>query len=78
MTGALRFFYGTLMDRELLSRVFGRRVPARALRPARLDGWRRVAVRGCGYLVLVCCPRARVAGVVVDRLSAAERDRLSA
>jgi hypothetical protein len=37
------FFYGTLMDRDLLSKVVGRRVWPRALKPARLPGYRSLS-----------------------------------
>ena len=42
------FFYGTLMDRDLLSLVLGRRVEQRTLKPALLRGYRGSALKGLG------------------------------
>lgn len=71
------FFYGTLMDPDVLAAAIGRRVrPARA-RPATLSGWRRVGLKGTPYPVVV--PGAatdRVEGLLVTGLTAADVRRL--
>jgi hypothetical protein len=71
------FFYGTLMDPGLLSKVLGRRVWPRALAPARLRGYQRRSVRGADYPVVVRQHGAAVAGVILVGVTAAERARLS-
>jgi hypothetical protein len=72
------FFYGTLIDRDLLSEVLRRRVARRALLPARLRGYRRAAVHGANYPVVLAQRGATVRGVVLRRVKPAERARLSA
>jgi gamma-glutamylcyclotransferase (GGCT)/AIG2-like uncharacterized protein YtfP len=47
------FVYGTLLDPGILARVSGEPALARRLRPARLEGWRRVFLRGTPYPTLV-------------------------
>jgi hypothetical protein len=46
VTGDAFFFYGTLMDREVLSKVLGRRVWPRERVPALSRGYRHHASRG--------------------------------
>jgi Gamma-glutamyl cyclotransferase, AIG2-like len=72
------FFYGTLMDCNLLSGVLGRRVAPRALLPARLLNHRRAAVRGAAYPVVLFRRGASVRGVVLRRVKPTERVRLCA
>jgi hypothetical protein len=72
------FFYGTLMDADLAEFVLGRRLPPRVLRPALLCGWRRVAARAVAYPVLLRCRGSNVPGCILDRVSPAERRRLTA
>jgi gamma-glutamyl AIG2-like cyclotransferase len=72
------FFYGTLMDRDLLSEVLGRPVPPRALLPARLLNHSRAAVRGAAYPVVLFRRGASVRGVVLRRVKPTERVRLCA
>jgi gamma-glutamylcyclotransferase (GGCT)/AIG2-like uncharacterized protein YtfP len=67
------FLYGTLLDPARLARCVGRAV---ALTPARLPGWRRVAMRGGRYPTLVRA-RATVAGALA-RVDAAGLRRLIA
>ncbi len=71
------FLYGTLLDPAVLERMAGRRGLARRLRPARLPGYRRVALRGAPYRTLVRDPRAATAGAVL-RLGPAAMARLDA
>ena len=72
------FFYGTLMDRDVLVRVLGRPVIPAALKPAVLRGWRRTARRGASYPVVVRDKAAHVDGVSVDGISKVEAERLTA
>ena len=72
------FFYGTLMDRDLLSEVLGRRIPLRALLPARLPGYRRAAVRGAAYPIILPQRGASVRGVILRRVRPVKRSRLCA
>ena len=60
------FFYGTLMDAELLAVVAGRPVTEAELTPARLAGHRRVAIVGQHYPMLVAAPGGAVDGVLCD------------
>ena len=71
------FFYGTLMDRALLSGVLERRVSARDLVPARLQGWRRTAVKGETYPAALRCRGAVSMGLVFTRVRAGDEARLS-
>lgn len=72
------FFYGTLMDRDVLMHVLGRRIIAAALRPATLRGWRRTAIAGASYPIVVRDKASQVEGVTFDGLSTVEADRLAA
>ena len=74
--GDALFFYGTLMDCDLLSRVLGPPIAPSELVPALLGGYRRSAVAGLPYPVVWRDPTASVNGVVLGGLTAAERDRL--
>ena len=79
MTRGVRyFFYGTLMDRELLSHVLGRRIGARDLAAARLFGWRRSAVHCKPYPIVLRRRGASVRGFVVARIRAEDSALLSA
>ena len=74
--GSRYFFYGTLLDAEVRALVLGRARPA--LTPARLDGYRRVCVRGRPYPIVIPDPGGSVAGLLawpVDRRGAARLDR---
>ena len=72
------FFYGTLMDQEFLVRVLRRPVAARDLVPAQLSGWRRTAVKGKPYPIVLRQPGASVAGLIFDGASAVDVARLTA
>lgn len=69
------FFYGTLIDEAVRRAVLGRHAPLR-VEPARLGGWRRVAVPGKAYPVVLAEPQASVDGVLARGLTAAARRRL--
>lgn len=71
------FLYGTLLDPGVLERMAGRRGLARRLRPARLPGYRRAALRGTPYPTLFRDPRAATDGAVL-RLGPAAMARLGA
>ena len=62
--GTRYFFFGTLMDRDVLELVVDRPVAAGALQPARLDGFRRVRVRNDSFPMLLEDRRACVDGMV--------------
>lgn len=72
------FFFGTLMDAEVLGLVIGRRVGEGDLEPARLAGFRRVQAMGASYPVLVPDPAGLVEGRLFRGATAAERARLDA
>ena len=70
------FFFGTLMDRDVLAAVLGRRPPEQSLEPAGLRGWRRQPVAGRTYPMLAAYPTGRVDGVLVHGLDGEDRRRL--
>lgn len=72
------FFYGTLMDTEVLGAVIGRRIPAALRRNAVLHGYRRVYRAGAWYPILVADTDNRVEGVLVSALTPADAARLIA
>ncbi|MGX9965479.1 gamma-glutamylcyclotransferase family protein [Roseomonas sp. F4] len=71
------FLYGSLLDPAVLAARSGRRFPARALRRARLNGWRRVRLRGTPWPMLVRQRGASVEGLLL-RLCGAPLRRLMA
>ncbi|HJQ60211.1 MAG TPA: gamma-glutamylcyclotransferase family protein [Vineibacter sp.] len=71
------FFYGSLMDPDVLSRVIGRRVVASVMVPASLLGWRRTSIAEGSYPIVLRDKASRVDGVVVDGISATEADLLT-
>jgi Gamma-glutamyl cyclotransferase, AIG2-like len=70
------FFYGTLMDCDLLSLVLGRPVEQHPLKPALLRGYRRSALQGLRYPAILREPTAWVTGVILDRVREVDCDRL--
>lgn len=72
------FFYGTLMDDEVLAAVVGRRIAESRTSAAAISGFRRVYRRGAWYPILLDDPRGRVEGVVVRGLTVADAARLDA
>ncbi len=70
------FFFGTLLDEEVLTLVVGRKVPAADKRPASLPGFRRVRARGVTYPIIVSRENSSVAGLLVSGLADAEAKRL--
>ncbi len=69
------FFYGTLVDADVRRAVLGSHAP-RCVERAILHGWRRAAVPGKTYPVIVADPTAIAEGVLVRGLGAASRRRL--
>jgi hypothetical protein len=72
------FFFGTLVDPDILGLVIGRPVEPGELEPARLFGFRRVRVQGASYPMLVPDPAGRVEGRLWRGGTAEERARLDA
>lgn len=70
------FFFGTLMDVELLARVAGEPVESGQIVPAEIAGFRRTGVKGRSYPILVKRPGGRVAGILVFGLSLRAGKRL--
>ncbi|WP_135468150.1 gamma-glutamylcyclotransferase family protein [Crenalkalicoccus roseus] len=73
----LLFLYGTLLDPRVLAAQSGEAGLARRLRPARLPGWRRVALRGTPYPTLLPAPGGATDGAVL-RAGPAALARLAA
>lgn len=76
--GTPLFFYGTLVDPDVLGLVIGRPVADSVLELATLPGWRRVRVRGASYPMLLPAPGERVEGRLWRHASAADLARLDA
>jgi hypothetical protein len=72
------FFYGTLLDSDVMALVLGRRLPPAAYEPAILPGHARRRAKGASYPVVVRDAAARVPGAVVGGLSARDVARLTA
>lgn len=70
------FFYGTLMDRDVLGGVVGRPFARDRLKPAILAGWRRARALGQPYPIVLADPAGAVQGVVVNRLGTGDVARL--
>lgn len=66
LTTTSLFFFGTLMDRDLLSLVVDRPVAETELTPAHLKGWERVTAADETYPVLVPRAAAVVGGTLFD------------
>jgi hypothetical protein len=72
------FFYGTLLDSDVMALVLGRRLPPSAFVPARLTGYARRRVKGFSYPILLPDPRGTACGVAVGGLSSRDVARLVA
>ncbi len=70
------FFYGTLMDSDVLARVIGR--PHRSIKTFRADaaGWRAVQGRGVTYPFLIADAICHTEGVVISGITPHELRRL--
>lgn len=71
------FFYGSLMDVEVLELVIARRLPERSRRAGALPGFARRAVAGETFPALCRDPAARVAGVTVNGLTDKDLRRIT-
>jgi hypothetical protein len=71
------YFFGTLMDRELLAVVLGRAPPDGAFEPVELVGYMRCCVRGEAFPTLLPKARAVVDGLLVHGLTAADAQRIA-
>lgn len=58
------FLYGSLTDPAVFARVTGTAAPLAVARPALLEGWRRVVLRGTEFPTLVRDPGSAVHGLV--------------
>jgi gamma-glutamyl AIG2-like cyclotransferase len=72
------FFYGTLLDPDVMALVIGRRLPPSAFVPATLPGHSRRRAKGTTYPVVVRDRVDRVCGVVVGGLTSRDVARLAA
>ncbi len=72
------FFYGTLMDPEVLAGVTGRRFAPGAVETAFLDGCRRVRVADAWFPMLITEPGGRVEGRLVHGIDEAAGERIAA
>jgi hypothetical protein len=70
------FFFGSLMDLELLALVIGRPVDGLATAAAVLHGFARRRAVGESFPVIVPHPGGWVDGLLVDGLTAADLDRI--
>jgi hypothetical protein len=71
------FFFGTLMDREVLERVLDRPVAGDELTPGRLAGFRRVRSARAPYPVLVPEPAGVVDGMLLKAASLRDERRIT-
>ena len=71
------FFYGTLLDPDVMALVIGRRLPPSAFAPAILPGHSRRRAKGATYPVVVRDAADRVQGVVVGGLTSRDVARLA-
>lgn len=71
------FFYGTLLDAAVREAVVGRAVPDACGEPAVLEGYKRVAVRGVTYPVILPDPAGSAPGMVFRGFAPHECARLS-
>lgn len=70
------FFFGTLMDRDVLEQVLARPVDDRELSAARLPGYRRVRTAHALYPMLLPDPGGEVEGVLLREASARDETRI--
>jgi hypothetical protein len=71
------FFYGTLMDPEVVREVIGRPLSGCSPKKASLAGFKRVNVADATYPALTPDPESHVAGVLVSKITALEASRIS-
>ena len=71
------FFYGTLRDIDLRTRVMGRRVGERYIIPARLPGYKCVKVIGRGYPGITPDEDHHAEGILISGVSRGEAAKLT-
>jgi hypothetical protein len=71
------FFYGTLLDPDVMALVIGRRLPPSAFVPASLKGHVRRRAKGVSYPILLRDPGGKAEGVIVGGLTRRDVERLS-
>jgi len=76
-TSVPMFFFGTLMDPDVLALVLGHPLGGVRIEPASVRGVRRVHVAGRSYPMLCPHPGGRVEGHLVGGLTALDRARLA-
>jgi hypothetical protein len=72
------FFFGTLLDDEVLQIVIGRVVAGDDTRPATLSGYRRVKAEGVTYPIILPYEGYEVSGQLVSGITPEEAKRLIA
>lgn len=72
------FFYGTLLDRDVMALVLGRRLPPHSFLPASLPGYSRWRVQGGSYPISIPDRKGEVPGAMVRGLSTRDVARLAA
>ena len=77
MSGHTFFFYGSLMDRDLLEAVIGRRASGIAFTPGWLTGYVAEKAAGNTFPTLVESRTGRVNGVITQGLTQADADRIA-
>jgi Gamma-glutamyl cyclotransferase, AIG2-like len=70
------FFFGTLMDRDVLEIVLGRAVAENELAPARLGGYRRVRTASRPYPMLRPDPDGVIEGMLLIEASSRDEARI--
>ncbi len=70
------FFFGSLMDQEVLEIVVGRTVLENEMIVAELPGYRRISVANESYPALAHTPNQVVEGVLIESLDASEALRI--
>ncbi len=76
MPGATFFFFGTLMDGDVLAAVLGRALPDARREAATVRGFRRVLVAGRDYPMLLPSAGGRVTGMLASGLDRGDIKRL--
>jgi len=77
LTQTPMFFFGTLMDPDVLALVLGHSLASVRIEPASVRGLRRVHVAGRSYPMLLPHPGGRVEGHLVGGLTELDRARLA-
>lgn len=71
------FFYGSLMDLELLEAVIDRTADGLEFQPGWLDGYAAETAQGYSFPTLVARPASRVTGMLTHGLTAADIERIA-